>query len=555
MEITTRIIVHELEKRFGPVATAKMNLAHPVADVRLLGKSPLEQKLLYVAEEDACASLPKRAGRCKSNTRPLVLAVFHRPTGTPSPDDAPLPPALPRGAQLALTTDESAIEVFTFLQRVFGRFRAWCQAMDDTIIRNEGLQGLFDVSEEFLVNNVIVVDPALKLLAYTKNIECDDPITVELIKHGYHTEANIQKFQLNRRFELWASQNGFIINDTTRICRYTSAAFTFKSAESFSLIVVMMCNNIAPEPWLLDAFMMFLSRVAYYSMRDYADDSPSGSAFNAFARDILDGTLSNEKEIEERSRHLGIPTEGPFCLFDIDITNEKHLANRIVTDVARNTAPAKAMVLGNEVLVLCFSCNSVNCPVAKPLSTCPSGNPNVFKRLNSVLAEYGLDAGCSARFDKPSFLPEARDQARRARLVGREVERVTRAAAEPADAKPRDLRIYGFNEFFLECILEYAIKEKHELITTIQCCRQLARIRDYDRLHHTDNYEFLRLYLRYERRATVVAEKLHMHRNNVKYRIDRLNELFDVDTESARVRFELQLGYRIFDAVKAIDGE
>ena len=138
------------------------------------------------------------------------------------------------GAHAALTLEgaRSVIEAFTFLQGVFLRYRRWEQELDAS------LQDLFDLSEKFLVNNVVVVDPALKLLAHTRNIPCDDPITVELIKHGYHTEENIRKFQLNKRFEPWATQNGFIINDTYAICKYTTAMFSFKAAGSFSLIVV-----------------------------------------------------------------------------------------------------------------------------------------------------------------------------------------------------------------------------------------------------------------------------------------------------------------------------
>lgn len=88
-----------------------------------------------------------------------------------------------------------------------------------------------------------------------------------------------------------------------------------------------------------------------------------------------------------------------------------------------------------------------------------------------------------------------------------------------------------------------------DLVGSAYACRVLAEIEASDERAHTDNYEFLRVYLECERRASVVAERLHMHRNNVKYRITRIEELFGIDTEDADARFDLLLAYRIRTAI------
>ena len=63
----------------------------------------------------------------------------------------------------------------------------------------------------------------------------------------------------------------------------------------------------------------------------------------------------------------------------------------------------------------------------------------------------------------------------------------------------------------------------------------------------TDNYQFLYEYLMCERRANIVAEKLHMHRNNVKYRIDRIEGAYGIDTSDPALRFALLFAYRFDD--------
>ena len=110
-------------------------------------------------------------------------------------------------------------------------------------------------------------------------------------------------------------------------------------------------------------------------------------------------------------------------------------------------------------------------------------------------------------------------------------------------------RIFGFDELYFDHAVMTISRGHRELLTSLRGCRQLARIREYDRIHGTDNFVFLRQYLRYERRTTMVAEKLHMHRNNVKYRVDRLGELFGVDTDDDDERLELSIAYRLMDAL------
>lgn len=540
MKLTLNIIAHELEA-LGSVAFGDANAHGRCIDVRLATDAPLEGGMLYVAAPDEAARLAARITEAPSGKdgAPLVLAVgcnAHRIAA----------------AHAALTLEDagSAIAVFSFLQDVFLRYRRWEQELDASLIADRGMQHLFDLSEKFLVNNVIVVDPALKLLAYTKDIPCDDPITVELIKHGYHTEENIQKFQLNKRFEPWATQNGFIINDTRSICKYTTAVFSFKASGSFSLIVVMMCNNADPAPWLLDTFMIFLMRVAHYSMRDYAGGMPSGSAFNAFVNDLLSGALKDPSVLEERRRYLGLPAEGPYCLFAVDASGSRPLIERIVADTARNIAPAKAMTYGDEIIALCFSCHGCVDDHFCASSTCPPSHSTVIDRINELLAEYDLKAGRSTRFKSLDTLPQALSQARAARETGSAY-----CAAHGATAERANTMLFDFDEYYLEYLVGSATRESREMLSTLRCCSLLRQVKRYDDEHHTDNYPFLRLYLRYERRTTVVAEKLHMHRNNVKYRMDRLEELFGIDTENPRERYEIMTAYRVLDALDAQNAE
>jgi DNA-binding PucR family transcriptional regulator len=73
----------------------------------------------------------------------------------------------------------------------------------------------------------------------------------------------------------------------------------------------------------------------------------------------------------------------------------------------------------------------------------------------------------------------------------------------------------------------------------------LSAIAEQDAEANTDNYEFLYSYLAHERRTSVVAEALHMHRNSVNYRVSRIQEQFNLDLDDPKLRFDLIVAYRL----------
>ena len=159
--------------------------------------------------------------------------------------------------------------------------------------------------------------------------------------------------------------------------------------------------------------------------------------------------------------------------------------------------------------------------------------------LRAKLSSRSSTGKCLTRI---SFLRTALEQARLAL-------RTARGLRKGDDVADDDKLIFGFDELYFDHLVLSASRGQRELLASLRACRLLTRIRDYDDAHGTDNFQFLREYLRYERRTTVVAEKLHMHRNNVKYRVDRLAELFFLDTDDDDERLELSIAFRLLDSL------
>ncbi len=526
MSLTLRIIAHELEssdwEKPHRLERGTFDLTRPVEDVRIYDGGPLRPTLLYVFDSTM-----------EPHERDLEQFAFIQVGQTKT-----------TGAALALPDGISAQAMLGPLQDMFLRYRSWEQSLDDSVIANEGLQGLLDLSTPFMRNHLVVVDPALKLLAHSRDVPCDDPVTIELIAHGYHTEDNIKKFKLNKRFEPWSTQSGFIKNESHEICRYVTVVYSFKTKRSFSLIVVMMCNVLEPDGWLLDTFSLLLRRVEFYAKRDYPENKPSGNATDMFLRDLIEGRLEGDAAIQERCGFVGIPYEKRFCLFCIDVDAQSLPAARLIVDLARQAAPAKVMLYQNQAIILCFNCRNKACARSCTAGTCPSQEKAMSRRLERLLERYDVLCGRSAGF---SFLSQARTAYLQAHAAA--------AIAQQGMSLPRDLhssRTLPRIRCFDDCLVEHLARQAGEeggtnLALQTAGCEILSEILAYDRLHGIDNYQFLFTYLHGERRTSIVADQMHMHRNNVKYRVDRLEKTFGIDLSNATLRFDLMVAYRLMD--------
>ena len=524
MALTLNIVSHELEKLGQVTRMLEDNPAFEGVRFFLEGKSP-NPSFLYVCDERENVQALHVAG---------CHAVFIGPESS-HPD---------KNAAISLASPQSAPIVFDTLLDVQSRYDAWERSMDRVIHTGGTLQDLVDASEPFLVNHVVVLDPALKLLAYTKNVPCDDPITVELIKHGYHTEDNIRKFKLNRRFKPWSECDGFVINDTRAICKYTTVAKSFKARTAFSLISVMMCNVVDADAHLLDVFDLFAKRVEFFALRDYPDNKPSGSVVDTFLKDLIAGEISDESTVVERCRYAGIPPKAQFCLFFLKADEYSVPSSRLVADVSLSVAPAKTLLVDDAVVVLCFNCQNSSCARHCVANACPLNKRTISQRLNELLDRYDLTCGRRSKFTELALVPIAYQQAKHAYEMSRD-----RNVAANASIGRVWNRIFSFDAYAVTHLAKRLSDTDKAMFGLTYANSILAELAEQDLISKTNNYEFLYTYLVHERRLTAVADKLHMHRNNVSYRIGRIEEQYGIDTSDPQLRQDMLLAYAIRNAL------
>ena len=102
---------------------------------------------------------------------------------------------------------------------------------------------------------------------------------------------------------------------------------------------------------------------------------------------------------------------------------------------------------------------------------------------------------------------------------------------------------------FENCLIYYLVvtPDKDERFLSFAFSHTLMqKISAEDAAHDTNYLEIFWQYLSCERNATIVAERLHLHRNTVLYRIDKIQKRFDLDLSSQGVREKMLVDFKVF---------
>jgi sugar diacid utilization regulator len=107
-------------------------------------------------------------------------------------------------------------------------------------------------------------------------------------------------------------------------------------------------------------------------------------------------------------------------------------------------------------------------------------------------------------------------------------------------------RIHFFEEKYIFCLLgendENAVLWYHS-----DGHRLLKKLHQYDKRQKSNNIQLLYEFLSNERNATLAANELNMHRNNVTYHINRIQELLGIDLNDRYHRFLLMVSFYLLE--------
>lgn len=423
--------------------------------------------------------------------------------------------------------------VMNQIQSRFFAVAEWIQDMQEKLIRGGSLQELVDIGAELLDNYIAISDASLKLMAYTRNVPCDDPVCNALVKHGYHPEESIKDFRKNDVFSRWQKEESAYIDNSYDVSRYALVNKVFKYRDVYFAHVVMTCCHSTPTPGLVDLFQIFLDILAIYIEHTWEVKSSSNHVYDSLLLDLLEGNISSKSAIEERAQYVDIPWKGQFYLFQI-VSNDP--TGKMLADFSNLFPRTKFVRYKQRIIAIHQFCAQGE--LSEQMQT-------FCKSLDSFLQKYDAICGVSLLF---MDLEDANNALRLStlaldyfkRLIGRDMNNNLNLS------EINKQRIHFFRDYYLFTFLGES-KENSELWYQSEYHGILKKIHDHDCRQKANTLQIMYHYLDLERSATETGKILNMHRNNVLYHINRIEEIYGIAFSDSKTRLMLQVSFYLFE--------
>lgn len=262
--------------------------------------------------------------------------------------------------------------------------------------------------------------------------------------------------------------------------------------------------------------------------------------------DILTGKFESEEDLDRRARFLGFDLLHPHVLLVVSIDDSELLARfgereeaiqrskQSVYDLVWSTLTPRTprrliWASGTQVVALV----AVNPDDVNPIFEVAR---RLHSRIEHALADASIYVGVSRVCRTMGEVPAAYAEVKRFLKFG------------------RAMHWHGGLIFVENLGLYRVLLQNEELGPELIrfASDRLGRLQTYDQEHDGDLIACLQAYLASGSEIKTTAEALRLHRNSVRYKLQRIEEIAQVDLTDAEVRFQLQLALKIVDLQSAI---
>jgi PucR family transcriptional regulator, proline-responsive transcriptional activator len=421
------------------------------------------------------------------------------------------PPA--NAANMILLPDSCDVHnVFASLQEAFFRFSEYELELMKVAVTGS-YQDLIDIGYRFMANPLFFLDTSYRVLALAPDEDMPGDPEWDHIRATGTTSPELVKT---------LKEEGILSIETTGLPQAYSLPGFPRSSIWFN---IYLNSRYAGRVVVLDAFKPFsledqlatkiLSEALKLKMsRDEAFRYilGEGPVYNML-RDLATGVHFDRSVIAERLHYLPSWMKGAFRVLCVPLGSTDEQSFDFYAKALEKRVDSRAVLVGNALVAVIHYKKKENLSLSRDAIT-------------TFLSKNALSGGLSNEFDELSELYGFYKQA---------------ATCLSLHGKDEPLRLY--EELAVDHILSSCTNEN----PTIMCHPGLVRLRRFDKENGTDLAETMVAYVENERSLVRTAKALHIHRNTLLYRINKIAALLDVDLADPYVRLHLLVSRRLLD--------
>ncbi len=447
------------------------------------------------------------------------------------PDEAHVTDA--NSDHIVISTDLAPTVIADRIQRRLMNIIQWNDEMAQMLEEGCINQDLLKASEPVLECYVGLSDSTFSHIAHTPNIPALDDYSRFFVEHGYYEQRVVDAIRHSGVMRKWNLQDWTAVeNDSNIPGGFPYAHRVIKQQGRYAAHLIMVSpSRIGPEHVFL--FNLLAKKVETCLARHWRLENPLEQRYTYFLKEILSTNAYEASNMEERARMHGLSMTGRFelCLAD---NAWKTMPTEYFAKTVLEEMPECKVAVNNEqvAMLLCV----------------PEEHEDRLDRIESQLRALALkmevQLGISERFDSLGSAAFALEEARIALRYGHRYSR-RYISFDTSDVQAES--IFRFRRYFPYFAVDPFARSEKFITKLLASNNPLVRLRAADREKGANDCEILRVYLRSEGRISTVCDAMHMHRNTVTYRLEKIRALVGDDLDDGDMRMYLRMLYLLSD--------
>ncbi|MBO1306109.1 helix-turn-helix domain-containing protein [Enterococcus sp. 669A] len=385
------------------------------------------------------------------------------------------------------------------------------------------IMAALDAASILIKNPMIVLDTSFNVLAYSQTYVTEDAQWLENITRGYCSYEYIAGF-LNIAEVRNSPENidpFFTICYTSPFRRCVTKIYHGEKHIGYAIAIESHNSLEKVNGQIYQLVSQLLSQIIHTNQQ-----LSFNKAIDRILVDCLAGKVSSRKHLQDRLKDTQLEPVSSYYLLAIDVTFYKifDIGNEQLREHLNKLFNQAWSVFYQEYVVVLIDAKRLNQLTVKDL----------LLQDRPYFVTNGLHGGLSDTFDDLLQAPAYYQQAVSALEIGMKLR---------PDEPIAEYDAYKFQDLLRS--LANSTQAQQYFSQSYQ------QIMIYDQKHDTQYLETLRAYLDCDRHLDTTAKMLHVHKNTIVYRTKKIKELFAIDFDDPKQRFDLLYSFYLADLLAA----
>lgn len=414
--------------------------------------------------------------------------------------------------------------LFNRILDIFSDFSTWDKSIHLATLDGSEIQDIVDLSSNIIERPMIIFDTSFNVLAYTRNKIQEYPVYQQTVRQGYTSAHIIQELRRDKLFQQLHHINEPIVLHAAGSKNEKNIYWKIGHEKQIFAYSSIYFGTDFPHEGYIALMKMFFENLTLFFERHNKMHKADDFMYQTFITSLLNAPDILEIRLDEQLKYIDdLESSGYFILFRIEFLEDDDVPlDFICREIKSNLIFAKPFIYNQGICIL------MSYPMQEKLDEYTHKTPSDIEKL---LRGSSCICGISNTFFQLKNINTAYIQSSAAIETGLKL------------GLDSDSRIF----FYYQDYIQYHILELSSMTLPLIQLQYppYLKMKNHDTKNNTGFCKFMYTYLINERNATVVSEKLFMHRNTIINRVNRICKMFNLDLNQYSVRLNLLISYEI----------